>query len=305
MKTPVALFIFNRPETTAQVFAAIRQARPPQLLVVADGPRGDRPEDLQKCADARQIIAGVDWPCEVLTDYAEENMGCMQRMFSGLNWVFSLVPEAIILEDDCLPHPSFFPFCEELLERYRHDSRIGIISGQNSLRGYRRCADSYYYAQIPYIWGWATWRRTWDAYDFQMQLWPQIRDGGWLQDIFRNNQIASAWQSTLEHNYSGFFNAWDYQLTFASLINNWLNPTANVNLVSNIGFGADATNTQENDSVFANLTAQEMMFPLKHPIAFAPDIISERRVFKDKFQVPFTLKIDRALRQYWRKKSQQ
>ena len=303
METPVALFIFNRPQTTAQVFAAIRQAQPTQLLVVADGARADRPTDVELCAATRAIIEQVDWPCQVQTNYADTNLGCMQRMASGLNWVFSLVETAIILEDDCLPHPSFFAFCTELLIKYQDDQRIGMISGQNSLRGNRRSADSYYFAQIPYIWGWATWRRSWQQYDFAMSNWPAVRDGGWLRDIFKSNQVAAAWQSTFEHNYAGFFDAWDYQLTLTSLINNWLNPTANVNLVSNIGFGAGATNTSETDSVFANLQAEAINFPLIHPQFLVADTISEARVFRDKFQVPITLKIDRRIRQYWRQRA--
>lgn len=310
MQTTVALFIFNRPHTTSQVFAAIRQAQPPRLLVVADGPRADflegtlreRPADAELCQRTRAIVEQVDWPCQVETNFAEANLGCKQRVASGLDWVFSLVEEAIILEDDCLPHPSFFPFCEELLARYRDDRRVGIISGQNSLRGYRRSADSYYFAQIPYIWGWATWRRSWEQYDFQMTAWPAVRDGRWLQDIFKHNATAAAWQSTFQHNYSGFFDAWDYQLTLTSLINNWLNPTASVNLVSNIGFGADSTNTSETNSIFANLTAQALEFPLQHPAFFVADRVSEQRVFRDKFQVPFTLKLDRSIRQYWRQR---
>lgn len=303
MKTPIALFVFNRPDTTAKVFEAIRQAQPTHLLLIADGARVDCIPDHDKCLSVRSIIDNVDWPCEVSKNYADTNMGCKQRMFSGLNWVFGQVEEAIILEDDCLPHPSFFQFCEELLEKYRHDSRVGIISGQNSLLGYQRNTDSYYFAQIPYIWGWATWRSRWQLYDFKMNQWPAARDGQWLKDIFKENTVAESWLSTFEHNYEGFFNAWDYQLTFTSLVNNWLNPTTNVNLVTNIGFGEGATNTSEAGSAFADVAAQEISFPLQHPQFMVPDRTSELRVFKKKFYVPITLKIDRSIRRYWKKRS--
>jgi hypothetical protein len=303
MKTPIALFIFNRSDTTAKVFTAIRQAQPAQLFVVADGPRPDQPTDQEKCAEARAIIDQVDWPCQVYKNFTEVNLGCKKRMLTGLNWVFEQVEEAIILEDDCLPHPSFFQFCEELLKKYRYDSRVGIISGQNSLLGYQRNTDSYYFAQIPYIWGWATWRSRWQLYDFNMSLWPEARDGKWLKDIFKENTVAESWLSTFEHNYTGFFNAWDYQLTFTSLINNWLNPTANVNLVTNIGFGEGATNTSETGSIFADLAAQEISFPLQHPLFMVPDRTSELRVFKKKFHVPITLKIDRSIRRYQKTRS--
>ena len=135
MKTPVAFLIFNRPDTTAKVFEAIRQAKPPKLLVVADGPRSDNPSEAEKCQAAREIIEQVDWECEVLTNYSDVNLGCKTRVSSGLDWVFDNVEEAIILEDDCLPHPSFFPFCEKLLDNYRDDKRIMDIRRNNMQYG--------------------------------------------------------------------------------------------------------------------------------------------------------------------------
>ena len=130
--TPVAFLVFNRPDTTARVFAEIARARPPKLLVVADGPRTDVPGEPERCQAARAIVEhGVDWPCQVLTNYADSNLGCKRRVSSGLDWVFDMVEAAIILEDDCLPHPTFFRFCEELLDRYRDDERIMTVSGIN------------------------------------------------------------------------------------------------------------------------------------------------------------------------------
>jgi hypothetical protein len=152
LKTPVAFLVFNRPESTIKVFEEIRRARPPRLLVAADGTRADRPGEAEKCAAVRAIIDTVDWPCEVLKNYSDVNLGCKVRVSSGLDWVFEQVEEAIILEDDCLPHPTFFRFCEELLERYRYDERVGIISGDNFLFGVRRTQDSYYFSRYAHIW---------------------------------------------------------------------------------------------------------------------------------------------------------
>jgi hypothetical protein len=180
LSTPVAFIIFNRPDTTARVFEAIRRAEPPQLLIVADGPRVDRPSDVERCAAARAVIERVDWDCEVLTNYAEANMGLADRVSSGLDWVFSLCDRAIVLEDDCLPDPSFFRFCDELLDRYRDDERVMAISGDNFQLGRRRTRYSYYLSRYNHCWGWATWRRGWQHYDHRMQLWPLVRDGGWL-----------------------------------------------------------------------------------------------------------------------------
>ena len=144
LKTPVAFIIFNRPDTTERVFAEIVKAKPPKLLVVGDGPRANREGDAAKVAAARAITKRVDWPCEVLTNFSEVNLGCKVRVSSGLDWVFEQVPEAIILEDDCLPHQTFFRFCEELLERYRDDQRIGMISGDNFQFGHTINDDSYF-----------------------------------------------------------------------------------------------------------------------------------------------------------------
>src|SRR5262245_27851901 len=131
INTPLAFLVFRRPQTTARVWEAIRQARPKTLLIVADGPRATHTGETELCAQVRAICDRVDWPCEVLRNYAETNLGCRQRVSSGLDWVFQTVEEAIILEDDCLPHPTLFSYCQELLERYRYDERVMLISGAN------------------------------------------------------------------------------------------------------------------------------------------------------------------------------
>ena len=131
MRTPVVFIIFSRPDLTARVFAEIARARPEKLLVIADGPRPDREGEDAKCAATRAIIERVDWPCEILKNYSNVNLGCGHRPATGLRWVFEQVEEAIILEDDCVPHPTFFRFCEELLEHYRDDERVMHISGDN------------------------------------------------------------------------------------------------------------------------------------------------------------------------------
>lgn len=301
MKTPIVFIIFNRPDTTKQVFERIKQAKPNQLLVIADGPRENNAADFQKCEAARAILDNIDWPCQVLTNYAEKNLGCKYRVSSGLSWAFSLVEEAIILEDDCLPHPSFFPYCEELLERYRNDRRIGIISGHNILHDYHRTSDSYYYSNIPHVWGWATWRRTWESYDLNISSWPQVRDGEWLKDIFNRNIEVKSWSSIFEGQYDGIFNTWDYQLTFTSLVNNWLNITPNVNLISNLGFGADATNTSNEKDPLSKQPIEEIIFPLAHPQFFINDRLSEGKVFNRSSYTPFTLRWERKIKKYWRK----
>lgn len=264
LSTPIVLIIFNRPDTLRKVFEAIRCAQPSKLLVIADGPRPEVVSDARKCAAARTILERVDWKCEVLTHYSEINLGCKWRVSSGLDWVFKTVAEAIILEDDCLPHPTFFPFCEELLERYREDERVMAISGDNFQFGHRRTEDSYYFSRYNHCWGWATWRRAWRHYDVEMKLWPVLREGGWLKDILGNHRAAFYWRKRFQAADSGTIDTWAYRWTLACWLQSGLSILPNVNLVSNIGFNAEATHTKSQDRL-ANLPLEKMDFPLLHP----------------------------------------
>lgn len=267
LQTPVALIIFNRPDTTERVFAEIAKARPPKLLVVADGPRGTRAGEPEKCAATRAIIDRVDWDCEVLTNYSDINLGCKRRVSSGIDWVFEKAPEAIILEDDCLPHPSFFRFCEELLEHYRDDDRIAMISGDNFQSSQRRGDASYYFSRYTHIWGWATWRRAWQYYDVAISTWPQFRDEKYLVQLLRTPAEQRYWAKVFQAVYEGHIDTWDYQWGFTAWQHGMLSVMPNVNLISNIGFGSEATHTK-GASPFANLPVDAMEFPLRHPKIF-------------------------------------
>ncbi len=183
LTTPVAFIIFKRPDTTRKVFEEIRRAKPPKLLVIADGPRPNIVGEAEKCAAARAIIDSVDWECEVLKNYSDENLGCKQRVSSGLDWVFDNVEEAIILEDDCLPHPTFFRFCEELLEKYRGDERIMTIGGTNLLKNWKSDIQSYHCSNYFNCWGWATWKRVWKHYDVDMKLWGNLEIRNRIADV--------------------------------------------------------------------------------------------------------------------------
>ena len=265
LKTPVAFIIFNRPDATAKVFNEIAKARPPKLLVVGDGPRVSRLGEAERVAAARAIIKMVDWPCEVLCNFSEVNLGCKLRVSSGLDWVFKQVPEAIILEDDCVPNETFFQFCEELLDRYRLDERVGMVSGDNFQFGHTHTEDSYYFSRYTHIWGWATWRDRWvDHYDVNMTKWPKVRDAGELRSFINDKKEAAMWATIFEQVYQGKIDTWDYQWTLANWISNRLCILPQVNLISNIGFNADATHTI-GVSDLANLPRLPVNFPLKHP----------------------------------------
>lgn len=264
MKTPVALIIFNRPDFVARMLSAIAAARPAKLLVIADGPRADRPDDIEKCAAARRVIERVDWDCEILTNYSDINLGCGLRPATGIDWVFAQVEEAIILEDDCLPHPSFFPFCEELLARYRDDERVMMIGGVNFLGEWRTPGQSYYFSRFGGSWGWASWRRAWQHFDFKLALWPEVVRRRVLEAMFPDPAQCAYWREIFQQVYAGRSDVWDYQWLLACWINSGYRIFPEVNLISNIGFGADATHTF-GESPLANMPAAEIALPLRHP----------------------------------------
>ncbi|MBD2305817.1 glycosyltransferase family 2 protein [Chroococcidiopsis sp. FACHB-1243] len=285
LKTPVVFIIFNRPDTTAKVFEAIRQVKPPQLFVIADGARDDKPGEAEKCAAARAIIEQVDWKCEVIKNYSDINMGCQCRVSSGLNWVFSNTEEAIILEDDCLPHPTFFQYCEELLEYYRHDRRIMSIAGVNFQAGQQRTEYSYYVSLYHDCWGWATWKRAWQYFDFDMKLWSMIKDSGILTDKLLSFQAAKYWHRTFCLTYNGQINSWFFRWLFSCWVQSGLGIFPNVNLISNIGFGQAATHTTSYSS-YSNMKIGEMQFPLKHPPYVLQNLDADKFTQKTRFNAP-------------------
>lgn len=267
LDTPITFIIFKRPHTTAKVFETIRQVKPKKLFVIADGPRSDREGEAEKCAATRAIIEKVDWDCEVIKNYSEVNLGCAQRVYSGLDWVFNNVEETIVLEDDCIPHITFFQFCEELLAKYRNDSRITSIAAQNAQLGQKRTDYSYYFSSYSHCWGWASWRRAWKSYDLHIKLWQEVKKSNVLYSILNDSKAVSYWESIFDSIYQNPTGiTWDYQWTFACWMQGGLNIIPNVNLVKNVGLGADSTNFESSQEVsFINLPTKAMEFPLKHP----------------------------------------
>jgi hypothetical protein len=269
LDTPVALFIFNRVEKTERVLGAIRQARPKRLLVVADGPRPDREGEAERCRQARDLLKSVDWPCKIEINFSEVNLGCGRRMSSGVSWVFDRVPEAILLEDDCLPVPGFFRFCAELLERYRDDMRIGMVTGNCFLPAELPCPNSYYFSRYPHIWGWASWRRAWKLYDFEMASLSADTQGDFL-DCFERREAGKFFYDRCQSIKAGQLDTWDFQVVYSFRVNTLLSIHPSRNLVSNIGFGEGATHTFDSTSPRANLPTYEPDYPLRHPETTKP-----------------------------------
>jgi hypothetical protein len=286
-QAPIALTIFNRPEQTLQVFAEIRKARPKQLFLIADA--GWTVVVVEaRCKAARLAVEElIDWDCTVYKNYAEKNLGAKVRLATGITWVFEHVDRAIILEHDCLPHPDFFRFCTELLERYKDDERIMHISGnffQQHNKDFKS-TESYYFSQIPHIWGFATWARAWQYYDVHLSEWPQAEKEHWLEKVLTDPAVRDRWTYRFRQYYAGEIESWDGQWAFACFIHNGLciNPTRN--LVSNIGFDAEALTTKDPNHQFANMPVHALDWPLVHPTAFIPNAQADAYTFKYNFDI--------------------
>lgn len=273
--TPIVFLIFRRPEVTSRVFESIRQARPSKLFIVADGPRNE--SEVELCQKARDVTEKIDWDCDVIRNYSDVNLGCCKRVSSGLDWVFNQVETAIILEDDCLPSLSFFPYCEELLTRYRHDERVMHIGGHNFLCSNLDSPYSYYFSGLTQVWGWATWRRAWEKYDINMSNWPFIREQyPSIFEIFATSKERSMRKILWDKVFRDEIDTWDYRWLFAVRSQSGLCILPRENLISNIGFGDGATHTLEKeDSLRSNLNRVEITFPLQHPDFMLRDTVSD------------------------------
>ncbi|TCP58762.1 hypothetical protein EV663_11728 [Rhodovulum bhavnagarense] len=290
MTPPILFLTFNRPDTTARVFEAIRAARPARLYVAADGPRPDRAGEAERCAEVRCIATAVDWPCEVKTLFRNENLGCRRAVSGAITWFFENEPEGIILEDDCLPDPSFFTFCAEMLERYRNDPRIMCVTGNNFQTDMGDWPYSYYYSIYNHIWGWASWRRAWALYDADLERFNSSGARNLLAGLSKVPGFRRYWSSVFERVKSGnISSAWDYSWTWTCWLNSGWTCTPCVNLVSNIGFGIDATHTINEESSVANLP----VVPLLPPYAAPPTIAAEPR-----FDDHVTREVFRGVRAY-------
>lgn len=272
---PVLLIIFNRPHLTVRVVEALRKAQIPRLFVAADGPRPDRPEDVALCAAARALIADIDWPCEVVTDFADTNMGTKRRVESAVDWALAESETAIVVEDDCVPDPSFFTFCAELLVTYREEPRVWVISGSSHLADRIQSSSSYWFSRYFDSGAWATWRRAWQLYDRELHDWPQLRASGWLRDFLGSRRMGEYWSYCMQTTYDRR-HSWAYCLTLSAWRNDVLHITPRLNLVTHIGFGPDATNTKDSHDIIANLPAHTMLFPLSHPTGLARDVTADQ-----------------------------
>ena len=278
LQTAVLFLVFNRPDTTAQVFEAIRRAKPQRLYVAADGPREGRAGEAARVAKVREIATAVDWPCKVKTLFRENNLGCKYAVSGAITWFFEQEEQGIILEDDCLPHPDFFTFCETLLDRYANDERVSVITGDNFQNGKQRGDGSYYFSRYNHVWGWASWRRAWQFYDGDLSFWPDWkRSEAWISE-FPDRVERRYWDKIFDRMFAQQIDTWDYPWTASVWCHGGLTATPNVNLVSNIGFGPDSTHTASSDSPLAGMVTSAIG-ELTHPAAIDRDQAADRYVF--------------------------
>jgi len=287
INTPILLLVFNRPDTTAKVFGAIRNAKPRRLYIAADGPRLWKKGEAEEIAKVREISTAVDWPCEVKILFRNENLGCKNAVSDGISWFFKQEQEGIILEDDCLPHQDFFTYCEILLDYYRHDARVSVIAGSNFEKDYMPNGASYHFSKYFDPWGWATWRRTWTCYDGQISFWPKWNKSADWNNKLPNKVEQKYWKKIFDLTYANKLDTWDYSFIACILAKGGLIARSNVNLVSNIGYGKKATHTTYEDSKHSNRTVQGTIGKkLKHPKKVAQEESKDFKMFYNRFDDP-------------------
>lgn len=302
IETPVVVLAYNRPELTRQVVEAVASAAPGRLYVVCDGPKSGDPADAEKVRQTRDIFENLTWECDVRKIYADENFGLKQRVVSGLTEVFRSTDRAVILEDDCLPDKSFFPFCEELLARYDQNPEVGIISGSCRLRGAQISPYSYNFSTDVRIWGWATWSRTWDQF-----LVSGALDASW--NAHEQHELTASLPSGARRkamrkmlHRASHLDSWALPFAVHFRQQNYVSAVPRINLIENIGFGAGSTHTRFEDYV-SEVPAERMPGSLIHPPTteanLAMDVLESRLDLRERWRYPLRHPWD-TLGRFWR-----
>jgi len=276
LKTAVLFLVFNRLDTTKQVFQAIRQAKPPRLYVAADGARSYKDGEHEKVEAVRKyIIQNIDWDCKIDTLFRDQNLGCKYAVSEAITWFFKNEERGIILEDDCLPSQSFFWYCEELLVKYNDNETIYLVSSDSRGSEHFGMKEDYGFCKYPLIWGWASWARVWDNYDTELEDWPKQKRV-LPTSISSHKPTVMFWKEIFQRMFDNQIDTWDYQLCYLTFKNRGKCIVPRVNLVSNIGFGVDATHTIDDKSKNANRKRYDINIPLNH----SPSLSSEKKINK-------------------------
>ena len=286
---PILFLFFNRKDVALKSFEQIKKIKPVKLYLTSDGHRESVLNEKDKVIDIRNaILAQIDWDCEVKTLFHENNLGCGNAVHTGINWLFENEEKGIILEDDCVVQNSFFPFMSELLEKYKNDDRIGMISGFNPLKK-SSIIDSYCFSAYKSCWGWATWKRAWKNMDIDMKWRNTEYCNSIIENMGYHGKDINCWKYSLKAIDANFVSAWDWQWYFTLASQNQLSIFPKIGLVSNIGFGKDATHTTEKLKE-KYLTNKELAFPLSHPNYILPDCSFDKAFNKGYNNFIYTLK---------------
>lgn len=285
--TPILLLIFNRPLLTQQIFNKIKEVKPQHLFIAADGPRPNKPLDAAVCQETRKIVDQIDWECEVKTLFRDQNLGCGFAVCSAISWFFDQVEEGIILEDDCLPDVSFFPFCSELLQKYQNDERVFLISGTNMQNGKKRGNESYYFSQYPITWGWASWKRAWKHFSYDIPNFNQTFQSGSINHVFQSSKEKSYWRKKVKRGVTEKDKIWDYQWWFAIWKNKGMAIIPNTNLIINLGFRNTGSHAFLCDCIREPSSSSPILFPLIHPKNKIINFEADRFTYKNAYSHSF------------------
>jgi hypothetical protein len=296
---PILVIFWNRPAMLAGLLDVLELLQPQRLYLACDGPRADDAHNQALVQRCRALIEErVRWPLQLQTRYASANQGCRAGVAAAISWFFEQEPEGIVLEDDVWPEPSFFPFMQELLARYRDDSRIGSISSHHFHRQPSGDGSSYRYSIYNHCWGWGSWRRAWQHYDVALSSWPAFRDQGLLAGL-GNRRFQRYWTRILDATAAGQIDTWDFAWTYSHWKAGMISCVPDRCLVRNAGFGPDATHT--NAEVCPLPEPEAMPFPLQHPRFVRPsplhDVLTQRHQYRDPGPVERLLRKWRRLRQ--------
>ncbi|OJU09977.1 MAG: hypothetical protein BGN88_02705 [Clostridiales bacterium 43-6] len=306
INTPVALVFFIRPETFRRVFDAVKKARPAKLFLIQDGPRAGYPEDMEKILACRKIAEEIDWDCEIYKNYSEVNLGCGVRPYSGISWVFEHVDRAIILEGDCIPDESFFGFCDALLEQYKDDERIAMISGLNHFGTYDCGKNDYFFGKTGAIWGWATWKRVWAQYDYRLRSMDDTR---LLQRDIRHNRAGKRiirHLKTTRQKDGMNVSYWDTQWDYIKYSQSMLCIIPAKNLICNVGIGTGSTHSASEISLLPKKIGDffyKPVYPVSLPLSAPPTVLCSHDYDKRYYNTVYPNMLVKAVRKlrYYRK----
>lgn len=263
---PILLIVFNRPDKVQSLLSALAEIKPPVIYVAADGPRVGHPTDTTRSNATRALFTNLPWDCEVHTNFQTKNLGCKTGVSTAITWFFTQVESGIILEDDCIPAPSFISYASALLDKYKDDEKVMHINGTSFLENTPNLSDSYFFSKIPLVWGWATWRRAWNKYDINVTEIASLRGYLFKEEAFSKQAYAQFWVDLCKHIHFHNIDTWDAQWVYTILHNKGIVTTPAYNLIHNIGFDADATHTTEISSTALQISKSwPKLLELAHP----------------------------------------